>query len=148
MRLALLVTSLFLLNSFRSDAQIIAYSSRSVDNNCQLVYMVNNSDSIFYIKGLTQEKLNYCQTFTQVTTDKVAYEVNLSEKDNNYLLLLPKDTIIYRVLVPAASLDQPKKLLVQTNYSDKVIKTNDEKKRNKKIKKLKPTWVTLEVAEK
>jgi hypothetical protein len=137
-----------LLFATQADAQLMAYSTRSQDNNCQLIYLVNPSDSILYIKGLSQEKINNCQTFTTISTKKVEYEINLSEKENNYLLLLPKDTIVYRALIPAESLMQPKKLLLQSRYSEKVLKTNNQKKRNKKISKLPAVWLTIPVIEK
>ena len=132
-----------------AKAQLKAYGGRSNDNNCKIVYLVNPaSDSIYYIAGLKQKDLKDCQTFANsaASGSKVAINVSTSEKD--YLLLLPKDTIAYNILVSSTDNAKDKELSVLLRISPDVININNDKKRNRQIARLPMRRIVVPIIEK
>jgi hypothetical protein len=130
-----LLTCLCLANT--SSAQLAAYYGSGTDNACKTIYLVNPSpDSIFYIAGLEQKDLNECQSFNSNNQDLLKSTIYLSSKEKGYLLLLPKDTITYKILVSAEVAHKDKELSLLARYSPSVIPTNKDKKRNRQIKRL------------
>ncbi len=148
----LLVAITSILSAFcfnKSEAQLRAYGGRKTDNNCKTIYLVNPSfDSIYYIGGLDQKNINDCKTFfndPRKATKK--YVINVSKDEGAYLLLLPKDTIAYNIIIPAEQDQKSKELFLFSRYSPSVINTNEDKKRNKQIKKLDGRWMYVAVSE-
>ena len=94
-------------------AQLKAYGYKQSDNSCKVIYLVNPTDSIYYVAGLKQNELSDCQTFNsklQSHTDKL--RINVSNNEDEYLLLLPKDTIAYNVLISREFEQKEKELSV------------------------------------
>ncbi|HRO44058.1 MAG TPA: hypothetical protein PL009_14580 [Flavipsychrobacter sp.] len=142
--------SLFCLTLFCNTAfgQLKAYGGKQTDNHCKVIYLVNPTDSIYYIAGLNQNEVNDCRTFnskTQTHTQK--FRINVSNNETNHLLLLPKDTITYNVLMPTTSNEQEKELSILVRMSEEVIATNNDKKRNRQIMRLSPKRMNLTITE-
>ena len=144
-----IITGLLLFSFNQSRAQLQAYGGRSTDNNCKIIYLVNPSaDSIYYIAGVEQNSLEECLTFsTEQDKTSEKYLINVSKYDGAYLLLLPKDTIAYNIIIPSEQDVQEKELILLSRLSPSVIATNDDKKRNKKIGKLAGRWMRLAITE-
>ncbi|MBS1781712.1 MAG: hypothetical protein JSS78_01465 [Bacteroidetes bacterium] len=128
----------FLYFSISSKAQLQAFTGRNTDNNCQTIYLVNPTDSIYYVAGLKQEDLENCQTFTarHKKDDIDAIRISISLNEENYLLLLPKDTIAYKILMNQEMIPKHKELFLFLRPSPLVISINEDKKRLRKIEKL------------
>ena len=138
----------FLCFVHKAQAQLQAYSGKQHDNNCKTIYLVNPTDSIYYIAGLNQKDLLDCQTFMgrlQQHTKK--FMINVSNNEDDYLLLLPNDTIAYNVLISAADDVYEKMLSLRLKNSAEVIGTNNDKKRNRQIRRLNGRKITLPIIE-
>jgi hypothetical protein len=151
-----LITALAcLLLAHASFAQLTAHYVSRTDNACKTIYLVNQSvDSIFYIAGMEQTDLKECQTFESIDFsimkrpyDSTRNVINLSRDLRSHLLLLPKDTIAYRMLISVGDDDKRKDLHLLARYSPSVIATNATRKRNKQIRKLPAKWLTIPVSE-
>jgi len=130
-------------------AQLKAFGGRQNDHNCKEIFLVNPSDSIFYIAGLHQNDLGNCRTFGgKKRTQSPVFRINVSDNEDNYLLLLPKDTIVYNVLIPSEIAQQEKQLSVMVRCSATVIDINNDKKRNRKISRLEGRRLYLNIIEK
>lgn len=137
-----------MLSCYPVHAQLQAYGGKQNDNNCKVIYLVNPSETIFYIAGMKQNDVGSCYTFPEEKAGNTRYTINLSSNKDNYLLLLPKDTIVYNVLMKADDIRKEKALSILTKTSTKVIATNNDKKRNKQISKLDGKRITIAVIEK
>jgi hypothetical protein len=125
------------------------YGGKENDNNCKTFYLVNPTDSIFYIAGLRQEQLKDCQTFLSNTrSGDGKLLINVSNNEDRYLLLLPKDTIAYRVLIGAENFAKEKMFSLLFRNSPCVIATNKERKRTRQINRLPGSRIVLPVIEK
>jgi hypothetical protein len=144
-----IISGLLLLASNKSNAQLLAFGEKSTDHNCKTIYLVNpSSDSIYYIGGVEQSNLKDCMSFfTEQDKRSEKYMINVSKSDGAYLLLLPKDTIAYKIIIPAEHDLQKKELLLLSRYCPTVISTNEDKKRIKQIKRLKGKWLHVAVTE-
>lgn len=138
----------YCLFSLAANAQLAAYTGKSNDNNCKLIYLVNpSSKTIYYIAGMSQNELNDCRTFSIKKSTETTYEINISKNEDAYLLLLPKDTIAYKILMGSENESKNKQLLLLAKRSDEVININNDKKRLKKINKLEGGWLRIPVTE-
>lgn len=135
--LGLLYSIVAVLAPTLAHAQLKLYGGRQNDNNCKVFFLVNPTDSIYYIAGLQQNQLSDCQTFSsKIMTHSGRLRINVSINEEAYLLLLPKDTIAYKILISANSLERDMEMQVLLRHSTEVINTNNDKKRNRQIKRL------------
>ncbi|MBS1588132.1 MAG: hypothetical protein JST52_00815 [Bacteroidetes bacterium] len=111
--------------------------------------MVNPTDSIFYVAGLKQGDLENCQTFTarHKKDNPEVIRISISLNEENYLLLLPKDTIAYKILMNQEMIMKHKELFLFLRPSPQVISINEDKKRLRKIEKLEGRNMTVVVKE-
>lgn len=139
----------FLYFPFSTKAQLQAYTEKNIDNNCQTIYLVNPTDSIFYVAGLKQGDLENCQTFTarHKKDNPEVIRISISLNEENYLLLLPKDTIAYKILMNQEMIMKHKELFLFLRPSPQVISINEDKKRLRKIEKLEGRNMTVVVKE-
>jgi len=145
----LVAAALVLVFIFSGDAyaQLRAYGGRQNDNSCKLLYVTNPSDSIFYVAGLKQTDLKDCLSFSPSNIQGAPYRIDLSTNENDYLLLLPKDTIAYKILLSTEDNSKEKELSLFVRISPDVIATNNDKKRNKQISRLRGWRINLDVIE-
>lgn len=130
------------------QAQLKVVGGRQNDNNCKVFYLVNPTDSIYYIAGLQQNQLSDCQTFSsKIMTHSGRLRINVSVNENENLLLLPRDTIAYKILISANSLQRDVEIQLFLRYSGAVINTNNDKKRNRQIKRLDGRILILKLEE-
>jgi len=129
------------------SAQLQAFGGRQNDNNCKTIYLVNPSENIYYIAGMKQTELGACRSFPAIQASGLRYRINLSDNEKDFLLLLPKDTIAYNVLMSAEDGAKEKEICVIVRESPEVIGTNNDKKRNRQIGRLDGRNMNLEVAE-
>ena len=135
--------------SLQGAAQLMAYGGRQTDNNCKTIYLVNQSaDSIYYIKGI-HKSIEDCQTFLneQCLQPSDDYQLIMWQNDGPFFLLLPRDTMAYNVLIPRDKEHLKKMLILSSRYSKKVFNTNEDKKRNRQIKRLKEAVIAIPVIE-
>ncbi|MBS1776836.1 MAG: hypothetical protein JSS64_11210 [Bacteroidetes bacterium] len=139
----------FLYFPFSTKAQLQAYTEKNIDNNCQTIYLVNPTDSIYYVAGLKQGDLENCQTFTarHKKDNPEVIRISISLNEENYLLLLPKDTIAYKILMNQEMIMKHKELFLFLRPSPQVISINEDKKRLRKIEKLEGRNMTVVVKE-
>ena len=129
-------------------AQLNVYAGAQNDNHCKLFYLVNPTDHFFYIAGLGPNDLANCQTFAIKSTSPASpIEINISNDYHEYALLLPRDTITYRILIPEGNETRKKLLILSARKSSGVIPTNEAKKRNRQIGRLPETLVRIPVIE-
>ena len=135
--------------SLQATAQLMAYGGRQTDNKCKTVYLVNPSaDSIYYVAGTKDMDLTRCQTFQPEARHGYAKcTINVSDADGSFFLLLPKDTLTYNIIMSCPGSADEKYLLLSYRYSPAVINTNEEKKRNRQIRRLKGDSVAIPVIE-
>jgi hypothetical protein len=134
--------------AYRADAQLKAYGGKQSDNSCKVIFLVNPTDSIYYIAGIGQNALPDCQTFNSRLQEHTGkFRINVSNHEDDFLLLLPKDTIAYNILIPADQAPRDKELSVLLRNSAEVIGINNDKKRNRQIKRLEPRRVNLPIIE-
>lgn len=137
------------LDFFSAAAQLQAFAGKTGDNNCREFYLVNPGISIYYVAGLSQNKLKDCQTFSsKVQGQNRRFRVNVSTNERDFLLLLPKDTIAYRILIPSEYQRIEKELSVLVRISPTVINSNKDKKRNRQILRLPSERLNLLIIEK
>jgi hypothetical protein len=135
--------------ALNTNAQMNVYGGKENDNNCKTFYLVNSTDSIFYVAGLKQDQLKDCQTFSNnARSQNSKFTIDVSTNEDHYLLLLPKDTIVYNILIGADNFAKEKELSLLFRNSPCVIATNKDKKRNRQIKRLPRNRIVLPVIEK
>lgn len=143
----LLAISVFL-NTNIVYAQLAAYSGKQSDNQCNTVYLVNPSSDIFYVAGLEQNELSDCRTFNSIVAENGRLRISVNINSEKYLLLLPGDTIAYKILVAAADNDKQKELSLLVRRSSVVLRTNNDRKRLRQIRRLPQMNVHLPIVEK
>ena len=134
-----------------TTAQIRAYGVKESDNNCRTIFLVNHSsDSIYYIGKSNLQNTNDCHTYLSIETDLFLVNVTMKKEEDitSYNLLLPKDTITYKLIIPTEHENGSKQLQFFSRKTDKVINSFDEKKLNKKINKLPGRWMVVNITEK
>jgi hypothetical protein len=135
--------------AFQANAQLNVFGGKENDNNCKTFYLVNATDSIFYVAGLKQDQLKDCQTFSNnAHSQNSKFIIDVSANEDHYLLLLPKDTIAYNILIGADNFAKEKELSLLFRSSPCVIATNNDKKRYRQIRRLPASRIVLPVIEK
>jgi hypothetical protein len=135
--------------ALQANAQLNVFGGKENDNNCKTFYLVNATDSIFYVAGLKQDQLKDCQTFSNnAHSQNSKFIIDVSTNEDHYLLLLPKDTIAYNILIGADNFAKEKELSLLFRNSPCVIATNNDKKRNRQIRRLPADRIVLPVIEK
>lgn len=142
-------SALVFLGSFSATGQLQAFAGKTGDNNCREFYLVNPGSNIYYVAGLSQNRLQDCQTFSsKVQGQSRRFRVNVSTNERDFLLLLPKDTIAYSILIPSEFQRTEKELSVLIRLSPSVINSNKDKKRNRQILRLPSERLNLFIIEK
>ncbi len=133
-----------------SQGQIQAFQEVKGDDQCVTILLYNPSkDTVYYIDQQKPAVEGGCQSYEMVR-DSVQGRVlvYLSGKEpagGRFELMLPRDTIRYRLLMPRSYQGLGKQVQFCARTSGVVIDINEEKKRNKKIRKLPGRMHLIEV---
>ena len=139
----LLIAAGMLLPS-RSSAQILAYRGDRNPGDCRIIYLVNPTDSIFYVSNPVIAKEDICQTFPlNVEGEHPVLEFSSVNANGSFRLMLPKDTLEYKMLEGPETAASHNAGRFFVRYSNSVIGTYDDRKRNRKIQKLAGGWRTV-----